>query len=341
TDGADGGTVALRLDFKTGQEVWRKEIDSNYENKWGDGPRCTPTIDGDQLYLLTGLGTLACLQTVDGAVVWKKSLTEDFRGKVNSWGYCESPLVDGDVVVATPGGKNTMIALDKRTGETFWTSTGVNAVAHYSSPIKVVFDGVPMYVNLTAGGLLGVDAKTGKFLWNYDKTANKTASIPTPIYSDGFVYSTSGYGTGCGLVKLARSGEGVTAEEVYFKKDMKNHHGGVLLHEGHIYGYSDGAGWMCQKFDTGEVVWTEKKKHGKGSVTFADGKLYCYDEASGVVKLVDATPESWSETGGLKLPEQTTYERKSGKIWTHPVVVGGRLLLRDQDLIFCFDVSGK
>ncbi len=183
--------------------------------------------------------------------------------------------------------------------------------------------------------VFGVDPASGKLLWQHD-WPGRVAVIPTPIYHDGHVYVSSGYGVGCMLLKL---GADQSVTKVYDNKVMKNHHGGVILVGEHLYGHSDGPGWVCQKFLTGEEVWADKNL-GKGAVHYADGMLYCLDEGSGEVALVEASPKGWLEKGRFKLDPQTTQRNPQGRIWTHPVVINGRLYLRDQELIHCYDVKG-
>jgi outer membrane protein assembly factor BamB len=342
TLGSDGSSaVALCLDLADGRTLWTTPIGEEYQNNWGGGPRSSPTIDGDRMYALGAAGDLACLNCESGEVLWSKSLVKDFGGNVPGWGFCESPLVDGDKVVVTPGGANCLVALDKLTGETIWTSTGLNDAAQYASIVAALVDGVPIHMTMTSGGLVGVAAETGKFLWRFDKTRNGTAVIPTPIYHDGHVYSTSGYGAGCGLVKLAAAGDGVTAEEVWFNRDMKNQHGGVVLVDGRVYGYSDGGGWLCQDFLTGAEVWRDRSELGKGAIAYADGHLYCYTEGEGTIALIEAGADGWKQTGRFDIPERTQLPRGAGAIWTHPVIARGKLFLRDQELLFCYDIAAK
>lgn len=338
TDG-DNATVVFCIDMKNGKTLWKTPIGAVYNNGWGDGPRGTPTVDGNLVYALSGVGDLVCLNANTGKKIWAKNLVSDFGGKVQSWGYSESPLIDGNRVVVTPGGSQCFVALNKKNGDLIWSSTGLDDAAQYSSIIKGSVGKVPMYMNMVKGGLVGISAEDGRFLWRFEKTGNPTAVIPTPIYQEPFVYSTSGYGTGCGLVKLTADGSNVNAEEVYFNKTMKNHHGGVLLQDGHIYGYSDGVGWLCQKLDDGEMVWRERKALDKGSVAFADGMLYCYGEEDGTCVLAEATTEGWTEKGRFTIPQHTAFDRKKGKVWTHPVIADGKLFLRDQEFLFCFDIG--
>ncbi len=330
----DEQTILLALDAATGAELWATPISKVFRNRWGDGPRGTPTVAGNQVYALTGEGDLVCCERDTGKVVWSRNLTE-LGGKVPQWGYAESVLVDGDRVICTPGGPDgALAALDRHSGELVWQAVEMDDAAHYSSPIKVELDGETQYVQLTKSNVFGVRAATGKLLWQSDWDG-RIAVIPTPIYRDGHVYVTSGYGVGCKLVSMAAD----EATDVYANKEMKNHHGGVLLVGDHLYGYSDGTGWVCQDFMTGELVWNDKNSLGKGALTCADGMLYCIDEDEGQVVLIEASTDGFKEHGRFTLSPQTKHRKPAGKIWTHPVVCNKRLYLHDQELIYCFDIA--
>ena len=336
TMGLDGSDSYLHsFDAGTGKKLWSTKISGHFTNKWGDGPRGTPTVDGGFVYALAAKGELVCAKVADGAVVWKKELLGDLGGKVPGWGYCESVLVDGDNVICTPGGKKgIMLALDKKTGKTVWTSEAFPDGAQYASVLPIEFEGVRQYVQLTQKALSGVRASDGKLLWQSSWTG-RTAVIPTPIYADGHVYISSGYGVGCKLVKLG----GAEPKDVYVNKTMKNHHGGVIKYGDHLYGYSDGGGWLCQDFKTGELVWNEKKALSKGAITCADGKFYLLEESTGNVVLIDASSKGWKERGRFKLSPQTAQRSPAGKVWTHPVISNGRLYLRDQEILYCYDIK--
>lgn len=334
--------VLFALDARTGKELWALELGTIFVNGWGDGPRGTPTVDGGTLYALGGSGDLLAVDAATGKQLWHVNFVKDLGGDVPDWGYTESPLVDGDRVIVTPGGgRGTVAALDKKTGKEIWRCKGLTDGAAYSSPITAEVGGIKQYVQVTATGVAGIAADTGKLLWKSDIASNDTAVCPTPIWHDNHVYVTSGYGAGCGLVKLTPEGGKIKAETVYTNKAMVNHHGGALLFDGHVYGYSDGKGWVCQDFKTGKSVWEEKRKLGKGALTCAEGRLYLYSEGDGTCVLIEATPAGWKESGRFTIPRETKLDRKAGQIWTHPVIANGRLYLRDQDLLFCFDVKGK
>lgn len=340
------------LDAATGKQLWRVKLETVYDDSgsdktWGGGPRSNPTVTEDgKIYTLGIRGDLYCLDAKDGKVNWKKSYTKDLGGKLMSgWGFSESPLVDGDKIVCIPGGsKGSIVALDRHNGKLLWQTSELKDDAAYSSLVKATLSGVEQYVTLTGKNVVGIAAETGKVLWKYDCASKyRVAVIPTPvIVGPDLVFATSGYGAGCDLIRISGGPETQKAEAVYSNKDVVNHHGGVIFHEGHIYGHSDTKGWICQDVATGKLKWELKdRKSEKGSVTYADGALYCYCEGSGDLFVLEASPSGAKEIGRFKLPETTKIRRPQGKNWTHPVISNGKLFLRDQDILFCFDISGK
>jgi outer membrane protein assembly factor BamB len=301
------------------------------------GARSTPTIDGDRLYALGSDGDLACLEAASGKVVWKKSLRTDFAGKPGNWAYAESPLIDGDVLVCTPGGaKATIVALNKKTGDVIWEApSDKEDQAPYASPIVMDFGGVKQYVVFLQRGLVGVDAKSGKYLWRYEKTARGSfANIPTPVAHGGYVYSSTGQG-GAGLVRLLSKGGEFDTEPVYFTKSLPTSIGGSLLIGDYLYG-TNTKGLLCAEFATGKVKW-QQEGVGAGSICCADGRLYVHGE-SGEVALVEASPDAYREKGRFTPPDQATRKPRQ-MAWTYPVVANGRLYLRDLDRLWCYDVK--
>jgi outer membrane protein assembly factor BamB len=337
TLGAKGNKeFIICLDEKSGKVLWETSIGPMLENAWGNGPRGTPTVDGDYVYALSGQGNLVCASISDGKAKWNKTM-KSLGGEIQKWGYTESVLVDGDLVLCTPGGnKGTMAALNKMTGKLVWQSSEWEDVAQYASIVPAEIQGVKQYVQLTQQKFSGVAAKDGELLWQADFRGGRTAVIPTPIVHDNHVYIAAGYGAGCKMVHIS---QGQEVEEVYDNKVMKNHHGGVIRVGDYLYGYSDAVGWVCQEWATGEKVWAEKGELGKGAIGYADGKLYCLEEDSGTVVLIDASPDGWKERGRLTLSPQSEQRSERGKVWTHPVISNGKLYLRDQELFYCFDVS--
>ena len=342
----DGGDFAICLNRADGKQMWSTRVGDEWEPNGYSGPRCTPTVDGDRVYVLGPHGDLVCLATKDGKVIWHRQLRDELGGAVPNWGYCESPLVHGDRVVCTPGGADAgLVALDKMTGKEIWRTVippmGTNGMdsAAYSSIVIGNGAGVRQYVQLLGRGVVGADAKTGKFLWGYNRVANGTASIPTPIVVGDYVFCSSGYGTGAALLKLSRKAGGVEAHEEYFLegREFQNHHGGMILLGDYIYaGHGHNAGApTCLEWKTGKTVWRHNRRAGTGSaaVAYTDGDLY-FRFQNGVMALVGATPDEYEEKGTFEIPG---VEQPS---WSHPVIVGGKLYLREQDALYCYDVKG-
>ena len=295
-----------------------------------------PTVDGDLLYSLDQWGDLVCFATETGIEKWRKQLEKDLGGSRPGWGFAEAPLVDGDKVVVTPGGsKGAIAALDKKSGAVIWRSTGFTDAPHYSSLIIAEIGGVRQYIQLTAASVVGVAAADGKVLWRTPRRGS-VAVIPTPIESDGFVYVTSGYGAGCNLFQVTEKGGQFSVREVYANKVMTIHHGGAVKVGDFVYGFSDGKGWTCQDFKTGNAKWQDKGKLGKGSLTYADGHFYLRAEDKSTMALIEASPVGYREQGRFTPPDLSGKET-----WPHPVVANGRLYIRDQDVLLCYDVKGK
>lgn len=480
--GAD--EVVWALSEKDGKEIWAVRIAPAFTTSWPqskEGPSATPTVDGDRLYVMGLAGNVACLQVAHGKVLWQRNLMADFGGRMPMWSYRESPLIDGDKVICTPGGdETTMVALNKFTGETIWktfvperagetqnrsqsanrpnvietdlllatldqdhnklisageiaaaatvllaldknhdgkisedevTPAGAaaggqsrrrgaglmrmmkshsaldanedgaldatevqNAAvallridanrdgkltedevgmkhfgpqdtgAAYASAIAVNFGGQRQYVQFLATTVAGVAATDGKLLWRYDRPANgMRLNIATPIYHDGHVFAASAYGAGGGLARLVKNAAGeFAAEEIWFSKAMENHHGGVILHDGALFGANggNGGGYLaCLDFKTGEVLWNErdadKRRVTKGSVAFADGRIY-YRTEEGPIVLIEPSRKEYLERGRFNQPDRT-----DKPAWAHPVIANGKLYIRDQDVLFCYDVKAK
>ena len=339
------GVFVTALDVATGKELWSSAITPG----GGPKPNGTPTVDGKLLYAVGNNGDLACLETETGKLVWKKNYGADFHGKcMSGWGYSESPLVDGDWLICVPGAPDAGIAaLNKLTGEVIWKSAipdfgraGKDG-AGYTGVVISQGAGVKQYVTLTGHGLVGVRASDGKFLWGYNRIANNTADIPTPIIKGDYVFGSSGYGDGgTALVKLSKDGDGVKAEEVYYRKagELQNHHGGMILLGDHVYmGHGHNNGFpTCVELQTGKVVWGKERGPGSGSaaIVMADGHLY-FRYQDGLMALIEATPKGYQLKGSFKLAS------KLGESWPHPVIHDGKLYIRDQDVLLCYDVKAK
>ncbi len=332
-----------------GQELWVTRLGPAFHQQASqgkEGPGCTPTVDGDRLYVEGLGGNVACLQVKDGKQIWQRQMTEDFGGSVPSWSYRESPLVDGGKVICTPGGEGaTLVALDKLTGQTIWKSqVPGNPRAAYASPIAIELEGQRQYVQMTRNALVGVAAADGKFLWEYKRAANGPGiNCSTPLYHDGVVFAASAYGAGGGAVKLSREADGgIKAVEVYFSKKMQNHHGGMILFNGGLYGANGGNGGgdlVCLDFATGKVLWDERddgqRRAPKGSVALADGRLY-YRTENGPMLLIEPSQKEYLERGRFEQPDRSRLPA-----WSHPVIANGKLYLRDQDVLLCYDVKAR
>ena len=330
TQGQQGNQeFVLAYDTNTGKQLWKVPTGGGYQESRGNGPRGTPTIDGDRLYALAADGTLVCLRAATGERVWGVNLMERFGGRVPTWGISESPLIDGDRLIVTPGGPGaSVVALEKLKGNLLWKSQSDSA--GYSSPIAFDAGGARKVVVFTAQGAIALDMKNGEFQWRYDKVANRTANIATPIVHDGYVFLSSDYGTGCALLKLTASAKAVDASEVYFNREMRNHYTTSVLVGDHLYGFSSGI-LTAMKFLTGEVAWRDRSV-GKGNVIYAEGNLYAFGE-DGVVGLIQATAQSYREKSRFEI------RKGSYPTWTPPVIANGKLYLRDQDNLYCYNIK--
>lgn len=346
----DDAEVISAVNLKTKKIVWQTPIGEIVEQGNADwkGSRSTPTIVGDRIYAVASQGKAICLETKSGKMVWQKTFADEFGSGKQSWGYAESPLVDGDLVLCTPGSdKALMVAFNRHDGAEKWRlpypelgEIGKKE-AGYSSIVISNGAGVKQYVQMTGKGLIGVRAEDGELLWNYNKVANDVAVIPTPIIAGDLVFASSGYQAGAALVRLSPDGDGVKADEVYFleARVFQNHHGQMILHEGHIYaGRGQGRGFpVCVELESGELAWGEGERgpgSGSAAVTFVDGHLI-FRYQDGTVALIEATPEEYRLKGTF------TPEFTEGPNWAHAVVGDGILFLRQKGQIMAFDVSKK
>lgn len=303
-----------------------------YRDGTGDGPRCTPTVDGDRVFALGALGDLVCLDAKTGQRRWHKNILKESGGNAGHWGICESPLIDGDKLIVTPGGRGaTMVALNKNNGNVIWTSrVPGDPQAGYASAIAIEVGGVRQYVNFTSRAMIGVRADDGEFLWQSSSSANGTANCSAAVFHDNHVFYGSGYGTGGTCLRLESNGNTTKADEVYKTKDMKNHHGGMVVVDGFLYGCDEGI-LTCLDMLSGKVLWKERSP-GKGSITFADGMLVVRNE-QGPITLVEVNSQRYVEKGQFDQPR-----RSNKNAWAYPVVANGHLWLRDQDTLLCYDL---
>ncbi len=326
-------SVVFARDVATGRLLWERVLGSRLRQNKGNGPRSTPTIVGEDLYVLNGMGELARLRVGDGSVRWQFNMLDRFSSSNPRWGISESPLVDGDRLYVMPGGRRgAVVALDRRTGETVWRSSDLGDRASYSSLIVADVGDVRTLLGFTQAAGVGLRAEDGKLLWRYRAPANSTANVATPIYSDGLVFYTSSYGVGGGALRLRPAADGIETEEAYFAANLQNHHGGVVLFDGHLYGFF-GQVLVCADFKTGEIKWRARSV-GKGSLTVADGKLFLLGERQRV-GLAEATAAGYREKGQFRIAS------RGEPSWAHPVVVAGTLYIRDQNVLTAYDVSAR
>lgn len=327
--------VIIALDAGTGAKLWSTPFTWASHPSNGDGPRCTPAVHAGRVVGLGAMADLVCVNAADGAILWQKNIAQDYGGSVPGWGYCESILIDRDHhrVITTPGGdKATFAAFDLQTGKELWKCllAGKDRPG-YASPTFADLGGILQYIQFTSGGTVGVRADDGNFLWRDDSASSGMANCSSPLVADEFVFSASGYGKGGSLVRLNWSGDSVQSQFVYHTENMRSHHGDMVIHDGLIFGSDDPGVLTCLDLKTGEVQW-KNRSVGKGAVTYADGHIYLRSE-QGPVALVKATGEGYVESGRFDQPH-----RSSVSAWSHPVVAAGRLFLRDQDTLLCYEL---
>ncbi len=346
----ENGQYVMALKEAGGELLWKTRVGDIHKDQRG-GPRSTPTTDGERLFVMTTAGEVVSLEAATGKEIWRRSLPEDFGGYLMKamgsydWRFSESPLVDGDRVIVTPGHiEALLVALDKKTGEEIWRTRGRRLGpigsdgAGYSSAVISQAGGTRQYVQLLGRGLIGVEAESGTLLWSYNRVASDIANIATPIVQGDLVFGSAGYGTGAALLEIRRDGDDWQAEEVYFLEadTMQNHHGGLILHEGMIFtGTGHNKGFpIAVDLMSGKVAWGPERNAGANSaaVTYADGRIY-FRYQDGRMILVEASPEAYRERGTFMIPDVVK------ESWAHPVIANGKLYLREQDNLYCYDVA--
>ncbi len=318
--------MLLAMDMD-GRQKWSVEVDAAWTINY-PGSRATPTVDAGKVYVLSGNGVLGCFDAATGRRLWQRSAKE-FGGAPGEWGYAESPTILDNLVIFKPGGQNCIVALNKNTGQPVWASRGFSAGPEYGSCLAFTHDAVQAIVTGTQKGIVCVNARNGNLLWANDFSANNTANCPTPVYSDGYIFWANGYGRGGICLKLGPRG---TATEAWTTRDMVCHHGGYIIDNGYIYG-NNGNGWACIELKTGQTKWRDRGV-GKGSLCWADGMLYLFSESRGQAALATCSPNGLEIKGRVQVAGE-------GPSWAHPVVIGGRLYLRYDTNLYCFDVKAK
>lgn len=353
---AKGDESVFCLDAETGKQIWKTRIAPYFSHNNGSGGRSMPTVEGNRLYVISPQGTLVCMTADTGSVLWQKDLVEEFGGRMMSgWGYSESPTIDGEKVIVTPGGKKAaVVALDKATGAVKWRTTELTDAAPYSTGVMAEINGARQFIQNSSvtgnkgGTLSGVDAKTGKLLWSQPTFKQSSYAIaPSPVVDGNKVYITTGYGGGSHLFEISKDQKAKDLFPKAAQKKIKNTHGGVVRIGGHIYGHTEPGAWFCQDLATGKDKWLERDafQTQSGSVTSADGLLYLLTDA-GEVGLAKASPKEFDLVSSFKLPDASKFPAdrktsKDAKVWAHPVIADGVLYLRDSELLFAYDIRKK
>lgn len=303
------------------------------QEKQAPGPRSTPTVDGDRLYLMSGLGVLYCIDVPGAKVLWKQDLMAKFGAENSRWNVAESVLVDSSRVYCTPGGPQAlMAALDKNTGETVWATTGLDDRTSYCTPVSATHNGRRMLLNATSKYFIGVDFETGALLWKHPHKAPYDIHAVSPVYKDGLVYFTAGEGSGGGAIEI--SPDATSVQEKWTDTNLDCFHHGVVESGGYIYGCGQKE-LVCLEMTTGKLMWSTREIR-EGVVVAAEGMLYIYEgPKSGVVSLVKMSPEGYSRTGRFDVKDGTNNH------WAHPVISNGRLYIRHGDTLLAYDIAAK
>ncbi|MFN5291948.1 MAG: PQQ-binding-like beta-propeller repeat protein [Planctomycetia bacterium] len=350
----NGNELLFKLD-PNGKELWALEIGKMFDfsgNTFSGGPNATPMVDGELVFGLGSQGVLICCESKTGKLVWKKDLPKEMGAEVNNiggapekmgWGYCWSPIVDGENLICVPGGKDgTLAALDKKTGKEIWRSKEANYQGTYASPIIANIHGAKTIVQMTPKGAIGVDARNGKLLWDYKREKDYPDVVcPTPIVKGNMVIISAGFSaTMDGILIEKSSSNSFEAKKAYEAKEISNDNGGLVMVGKHVFGFHLKRAWECVDAETGKVVWTSPRRAlGAGSVIAADGRLYVVTEDAGEVAMLAGSPDGYKEISKFTLPEGSKLKKSRGRIWTHPVISDGKLYVRDQELLFCFEIK--
>jgi outer membrane protein assembly factor BamB len=332
TTGMTEGKGSLFKFKPNGTLVWKKQYGPEFTESWY-GTRGTPVIAGNKIYLESGVGVLYCLNASDGALLWSRNLFSDFDGKNTNWGVNETPVVDGEIIYATPGGKvNNVVALNRHTGQLIWSSRGLGELSAYCTPLLFSHHGRKILVTHTASHLIGLDASDGKLLWSQEQPNQYSVHANTPVYHDGYLFYFSGYGQGGGLLKLSEDGSSV--KRVWFRKEADSRMGGAVLVNGYLYLSGDQyPEWRCYDWSTGKEMYASTEM-GKGVVIYADGMLYCYSDR-GELALVKSSPSGFAVTGKTRVMMGTEQH------WAHPVIHEGVLYVRHGNALISYAISQK
>ncbi len=315
---------------KNGQLAWKVSYGPEWDGS-RPGARTSPTVVGDRIYLMSAEGRAVCFST-DGKKIWSVNLIEEFGARNLQWGMTESPLVDGDRVFYTPGGRGVMfVALDRHSGRTIWKIKGNGQTSGYCSPCLVKHGERRLLLTMTANYVVGIDADTGEYLWHHSHVTDYDVNANTPLYHDGYLYTVSGYSTGGQMFKLSEDGKSI--QQVWTQDTLDSQMGAAVLVAGYIYGSGHSSrGWHCLDWKTGKVQYTAREIGNKGAIIFSDGMMYCYSER-GDVALVKPNPRMFEVVSSFRIREGT------GEHWAHPVIKDGRLYIRHGDALMVYEIA--
>ena len=334
----DSLDVMTKLDLQ-GNILWETVFGLAWVQTFPDS-RNTPAIENGWLYIMGGMGTVVCMDTDSGEIVWSVNTHDEFEGEFSRWGMAESLLLTENAVISSPVGSQTaVLALDKRDGSLLWKTASIGGTRAYASPLLIDHNGRRMILAVSSKDLIGVDLQNGKVIWTYDTVTGhskerKRNNTNTPVYYDGSIFATCGYDADGIMLSLSKDGSRV--ELKWSDPTLDTHHGGTVLLNGYLYGsnwISNGMGnWVCQEWETGKVMYDEEW-HNKGSIIYADGLLYIYEEKSGNVGLIEPTPERF------RVISSFTIEGGTGPHWAHMSIYDKKLLIRHGEELFVYNIA--
>ena len=313
-----------------GKLLNKKEYGKEYMQSYG-GSRGSIMLNDGKLYLMSGVGNLYCIDQETLNVVWKKDMLTEYKASNIQWGIAETPLIVGDKIIATPGGKeNNVVALNKKTGKLIWSSAGEGDASAYCSPLYIKDQQVPLIVTLTANHIIGINAETGAKLWSFENINKTAVHANTPVYGDNMILCTSGYGKGSTMLRLTNGGRSV--EQAWFVAEMDNRIGGMVKVGNYVYGSGDNNRfWFCADWKTGAIKYKEPGL-AMGNIIADDGMLYCYTDKGDMI-LVKANPEKFDVVSRFLITKGTEIH------WAHPVIYKGVLYVRHGDSLMAYKIK--
>ncbi|MDR2115199.1 MAG: PQQ-binding-like beta-propeller repeat protein [Planctomycetaceae bacterium] len=321
------------LDKTTGKKIWSTLVGKSGSVGRYFGPRSTPAVDGQFVFAYSQFGDFICVDMKTGKEIWGGDVVEQLGGKyMNMWGFASSPIFDGENVLVPVGGEEGTLVAFKKDGKRAWRTKNLKDDAPYSSVVPAEIEGKKQYLLFTLSGLYGIEPSNGDILWRTVRPMERPV-CSDPVYKDGVALVSTAYNVGSHGYKITKKDENFVTEEIYADKELQNHHGGIVLVGDYAY-FTTNRNLVCLEMKTGKIVW-QNRSVGKGSVTYVDGHLIVRSEAGdGTIALVEATPETYKEKGRFNQPN-----RSDKNSWTYPVIVDGKMYIRDQNVLLCYDLQ--